>query len=157
MNSRRSRWPLFSLCFPARWSSLRYPISSLPPCPLLWIPNFTLRLITNWQCTATSLLGSCMVRDKRLAVTRPIYKPFCLAYDHRCLYHNIRYLGLRPPVSCPLGCPFEGKDDTHWVTNIRWPSGASQVSLPLRLECACLESQLSHSPWESLHWCWRQH
>jgi hypothetical protein len=47
-----------------------------------------------------------MVRDKRLAVTRPISKPLRAEYDHRCLYRSLRYLSLHPPVSCS----FEGKD-----------------------------------------------
>ena len=71
----------------------------------MFLPIFIIN--TEKQCTVTSVSESYLVRDKRLAVTRPIPKPFCLAYDPRCLYHCLHYLCLRPPVSRA----FEGKDD----------------------------------------------
>jgi hypothetical protein len=44
-----------------------------------------------------------------LPIPPQLKKPSGLAYAHRCLYRSIRYLGLRPPVSCA----FEGKGNTH--------------------------------------------
>jgi hypothetical protein len=77
-----------------------------------------------------------MVRDNRLAVTHPISKPLRPAYDHRCLYRSLPYLGLRPPVSCAF---MKG-----WTmhADMRWLSGANRVSLRLRLECSWLEARL---------------
>ena len=72
---------------------------------------------------------SYVVRDKRLAVTRPISNPL---WPYRCLYRSLRYLGPRRPVSR------EGKT-MH--ADSRWLSGANQVSVRLRLECSCSESQ----------------
>jgi hypothetical protein len=63
-------------------------------------PGHFLTFNTRRQCTATSLAESHVVRDKTVAVTRPIYKPLNPEYDHRCLYRSVHYLGLRPAVSC---------------------------------------------------------
>jgi hypothetical protein len=143
---------LFSPCLAAcSDSSLRYPV--LPPCPAMF-PTFPgpfsgqlFTFNTKCPCTTTSLPGSHLVRDKRLTVTRQISNPLHPAYDHRCLYHSLRCLGLCHPVS-------QKRMAMH--ADSRWLSGANQASLRLRLECSCLESQLSCSPWQSLHWYWRQ-
>jgi hypothetical protein len=141
------RWVLFSPCL-TTLSGLAYatPFATiLPPCPplatmLQTLPTLqTLPCITNntkWQCMTTSLPEPYTVRDKRLAVTHLISQSLRPAYNHRCLYHGLPYLGLYPPVSCAF---MKG-----WTihADMRWLSGANRVSLRLRLECSCLESRL---------------
>jgi hypothetical protein len=79
-------------------SGLHHSISRL--CPTTRIPVLSTFITLNikMQCTVTSLPAWYMVRDKRLVVTRPISEPLRPVCDHRCLYHSLCCLDLRPPV-----------------------------------------------------------
>jgi hypothetical protein len=69
-----------------------------------------------------------MVRDKRLALTRPVSNPLRPEYDHRCLYRSLRYLSLCPPVSCS----FEGGDDAR-LQQMTFSSKPGFASSPHRM------------------------
>jgi hypothetical protein len=87
------------LCCTLR-SSLPHSISLR--CPTILTDSF-------YTATITFLPESYVVRNQRLAVTRPISNLLHPAYDHRCISRSLRYLGLHPPVSYVL----ERKDDAR--------------------------------------------
>ena len=74
---------------------------------ILQIPYIEYRVAVYCNVVTGFIYGE----GKENFVTSPISKPFCRAYDHRCLYHSLHYFGLRPPVSHAFE-GIHGKDDT---------------------------------------------